>query len=97
MAVSVFESQDGSASASWSRDRRRYRPLELVREDAFCLTVRNTRRSRASLDEYQVGDTYQVYLNYRGDLFLLREDTENDSVLQYGYVAGGRADGTMSP
>ena len=97
MAVSVFESQDGSVCKLVAGPAPFTAPLELVREDAFCFDGEEYKAEQGFLDEYQVGDTYQVYLNYRGDLFLLREDTENDSVLQYGYVAEAALDGTMSP
>ena len=97
MAVSVFESRDGTSCQVVTGPESFSASLESVREDSFCFDGEEYEAEKGFIDPYELGNQYQVYLNYRNELFLLDDSKSEESVVQYGYVAEVVEDGVISP
>ena len=95
MTVSIMESADGSICKIIAGRPAFSAVLEMAEEDALYFDGTAYAFDAGFADDYQLDTAYRVYLNFRGDLFLLEKEKDAKRAMQYGYVAEVKALGAL--
>ncbi len=93
--VSVLESADGSICKIVTGQPSFVATLKTSGEDTLTFDEKAYSLDCGFCDEYQLGNEYQVYLNFRGEIFMLDKVKESERAMQYGYVAEVQATGAF--
>ena len=87
MTVSVMESPDASLCKIVTGPESFAEVLNIAGKDTLTFGDKEYEPEQGFTDEYQVGNEYQVYLNFRNEIFMLDTAKESERALQYGYIA----------
>lgn len=85
--VSIMESEDGSLCKIAAGQPSFSSVLTTAGADTLTFDEKEYSLECGFIDEYQLGNEYQVYLNFRGEIYMLDKVKESERAMQYGYVA----------
>lgn len=95
MVVSIMESGDGNVCKIITGQPSFTAVLEMADADSLYFDGKEYYTEHAFCDKYRLGDTYHVYLNFRGEIYMIDTSEESDSGLHYGYIAELQSKGSL--